>query len=300
MSSVSLDADFAKSNLIERIRALAQQLDLGGGVGSSLRHQPEPEVSRAGRGLELWVKHFLAGTINQADLGVIGQKWTETFSFHGGVSNPPDAIVRHSIAVEVKKAESGSGLLQLNSSWPIRTLRFDDQHITKECRECESWTEKPFLFIVGKVSATNQNIEALWIVDGRCLSDNEDKYISLLENARNSMLEIGGIKTTEIGRFHQIDSARRTSLRVRPMFQLIHPADSFSEIFEPSTSATTFVLNVLMPETSYDAFDPEERIMIESASPNLRVARHSIEDPAEGDEMRAVLVSGSWKKPETY
>jgi len=291
---MTIDNDFAKSELLDRICDLVDRVHLGGGNGTSLNHLRKPGVSRAGEGLELWVKHFLAGTIGFADDSIIQTIWDEKFSFHGGINNPPDVMLRNSIAAEVKKTEGNGGTLQLNSSWPIRTLHHDDLHITKKCRDAEAWTEKPFLLFVGQIDPTVKNISALWIIDGRCLSDNEEIYLSLLSKARAAMLLLGSRGTKEIGQFANLDTRMRTVLRVRPMFSLLHPARIFNSIFIHQTTKQ-FALNVLLPESTYDSFTEEERRKLETAGKGAAINRLKIPDPTNTtSDVSAVHIFGSW------
>lgn len=291
---MNLDESFAESDLLDRICELVERVRLGGGLGTSLNHLRRPGVNRAGEGLELWFKHFLAGTIGHADEENIREIWDQQFSFHGGTNNPPDVIIRNSIAAEVKKTESASGTLQLNSSWPIRTLLREDAHITQECREAETWTEKPFLFVVGRVNPTTKSLMALWIVDGRCLADDEEIYSSLMAEARASMLTLGGDSTREIGKFNSVDSLQRTALRVRPMFALDHPAKIFEKIFQPQETEQ-FILNVLIPTSSYLEFSEIQRKKLSELDRDLLVRDFEIQDPTDITRlMNATLISGSW------
>jgi hypothetical protein len=291
---MDLDTAFAKSKLLNRVSALADRLNLGGGVGTSLNHLKRPEISRAGEGLELWVKHFLAGTIGHADEDAITKTWQEIFSFHGGVNNPPDVIIRDSLAVEVKKTQSVAGALQLNSSWPLRKLKCSDSHITQECREAELWTEKPFLLIVGRVNPVLRSITSLWIVDGRCLSDDESVYETLMAKARTAMLNLGGSTTREIGKFDDMDSLNRTILRVRPMFTLNHPAKIFEDIF-CRQDGKQFILNILMLKSSYLEFSEFDRNEIESKEKGLLIQELVIKDPTDSlSTINAILISGQW------
>ena len=290
---MNLDESFAASDLLDRICELVERLRLGGGTGTSLIDLKEPGVSRAGKGLELWVKHFLAGTIGHADKESIKEIWDERFSFHGGINNPPDIMIRNSIAVEVKKTETPGGRIHLNSSWPIRRLTVEDPHITEFCRQAEIWSEKPFLFVVGLVKPRTKSISALWLVDGRCISDNEAVYESLMAKARAAILAAGATKSKEIGRFSSADSLQRTALRVRPMFELNHPSRIFKDIFQ-SQGTHQFILNVLIPTSSYLQFSEAQRLKL-SSQKDLLIRDLEIQDPTSSARlMNATLISGSW------
>jgi hypothetical protein len=150
------------------------------------------------------------------------------------------------------------------------------------------------MFIVGRVNKTTKSIQSLNIVDGRCLSDFEDVYIDIIVKAQGKMFVLGSSQTKEIGRFNSIDALSRTSLRVRPMFSLVNPSVAFSEFFQQEIR-NKFVLNVLIPETTYDSFPNPEREQIESFNPDLKIVRTSIDDPTgTASQMKVVHISGSW------
>ena len=135
---------------------------------------------------------------------------------------------------------------------------------------------------------------ALWIVDGRCLADDETIYSSLMAEARASMLTLGGDATREIGKFNSVDSLQRTALRVRPMFALDHPAKIFESIFQ-SQDTKQFILNVLIPAGSYQQFSESQRLKLSELDKDLLVRELEIQDPTSSARlMKATLISGSW------
>ena len=60
-------------------------------------------------------------------------------------------IIKDSDAFEIKKIESFTAALALNSSPPKDRLRADDIRITEACRKCEqlAWKEKDLFYVVG-------------------------------------------------------------------------------------------------------------------------------------------------------
>jgi hypothetical protein len=108
------------------------------------------------------------------------------------------------------------------------------------------------------------------------------------------MIALGSSKTTEIGKFDSVDALGRTSLRMRPMFSLINPSVVFKNVFAPEDDSK-FVLNVLIPETTYESFPNPEREQIESFNPDLKVVHTNIDDPTgTASQMKVVHISGSW------
>lgn len=299
---MSLEEQSSQSGLLDAIVNLSILVNRGGGTGTSLRHLKDPGVAKAGKGLELWAKHFLAQTIEFADTDKIKTKWGKTFSFTGGTNNPPDAMLTGSYAVEIKKTETKakkvttpSGNLALNSSFPVRTLRAADTHISAECLQAERWTEKPFLYIVGLIHEGSNSIRALWLIDGRCLSDHEVVYLNQFNTVKKAILDLKSTETKELGRFNSLDTRMRTNLRVRGMWEIEHPARSLKSIFQ-EIDDQLFTLNCLIPESDFLAAPEEARARLRAhASIGLTSKPVDIPDPTDKTKtMSARLISGSW------
>ena len=94
-------------------------------------HKNNNRVNSAGDLLEYYVKDAFCG--KSADLEMTDEKLKEyqkVFSYLGNSNNPPDFIVRHGVAVEVKKIEGKSpNGIALNSSFPKDYLHHDDIRI---------------------------------------------------------------------------------------------------------------------------------------------------------------------------
>lgn len=74
-------------------------------------------ANNSGDGLEEYVKDLFAGTFDIEGAQRL-EKISETFSYLGNNSNPPDAMLREGDAIEVKKIETPNSALALNSSYP--------------------------------------------------------------------------------------------------------------------------------------------------------------------------------------
>ena len=66
-------------------------------------------------------------------------------------------MLRNGDAIEVKKIESLSSALALNSSYPKHKLYCNSSMISTACREAEQWSEKDMIYAVGVVEK-NKNI----------------------------------------------------------------------------------------------------------------------------------------------
>lgn len=109
-------------------------------------------INNVGDGLESYVKDAFAGTLNIQNINDKLLKYSETFSYIGNKNNPPDIILKNGDAIEVKKIESSSSALALNSSYPKAKLYSNDSMLTKSCRECENWKEKDIIYVIGYTS----------------------------------------------------------------------------------------------------------------------------------------------------
>jgi len=102
-----------------------------------------------GDGLETFVKDALAGTFGNIDKSERIKRYKNEFSYQGSSRTPPDLMIRNGEAIEVKKTESLSTELQLNSSHPKSKLFSSSSLINKHCVTCEEWTEKDFIYAIG-------------------------------------------------------------------------------------------------------------------------------------------------------
>jgi hypothetical protein len=187
----------------------------------------------------------LGATASQVDA-----EWHRAFCWTGSDNNPPDFMVRNGDAVEVKQL-GGIGDIQLNSSPPKRVLRADDPRLTEACRACEEWRQRDFWYLVGKVNPNY--VEALWIVDGRCIADKAERYDIVFSSITGAVSELGGTSSQELGRINELDSLGSTSLRVRGMWLLKHPAKVFAD-YLLAPHVHQFVLNVLISSEKWKSF----------------------------------------------
>lgn len=77
-------------------------------------------------------------------------KYEETFSYQRSSRTPPDLMLKGGDAIEVKKTESLSSELQLNSSHPKSKWLSSSSLIKSHCKSYEDWTEKSFIVILQK------------------------------------------------------------------------------------------------------------------------------------------------------
>ena len=105
-------------NILTAITAIVgNSLDLSGNTPGQIQNR----VNQMGAALEDYVKNAFADCIGK-DQRTINSQRNSTFSYLGNNTNPPDAMLKGSDAIEIKKVESAKNTLQLNSSCPKNKL----------------------------------------------------------------------------------------------------------------------------------------------------------------------------------
>ena len=142
-------------------------------------------ANNMGDGLEEYIKNAFADTISETDEQSKLEKFSQIYSYSGNKNNPPDLILKNSDAIEIKKLESHSTTIALNSSYPKSKLYSNSTMITTACRNCETWTQKDMLYVIGNVPKNTNQLQSLWFVYGDCFCADKEIYerIKLLYKA---------------------------------------------------------------------------------------------------------------------
>jgi hypothetical protein len=221
------------SNILEAIINLAKNpvLEL------SKTYVGNNRANSTGDALEEYVKDLFAGTFNCIDEQERLEKISNTFSYLGNKSNPPDAMLRFGDAIEVKKIESNDSSLALNSSYPKHKLHSDSNMISQDCRDAEQWTEKDMIYCVGIVQ--KNRLKHLCMVYGLdyCASiDTYEKIKSIIKEGINVIPNIELSDTNELGKLNKVDPLGITYLRVRGMWGIENPFRVFNYVFQRDMS----------------------------------------------------------------
>lgn len=189
-------------------------------------------VNSMGEALEEYVKDLFTGTVNETDNLIRKQKQKKYFSYLGNQNNPPDCMIRGGDAIEIKKIESKGSYLALNSSYPKAKLYSSSEMITNACRNCEIWTEKDIIYIVGVV---NENqLSSLCMVYGEDYASSEEVYSRIKSTISEGVTSIEGVQfseTKELGRVNRVDPLGITYLRIRGMWGIENPMSVFSDVY---------------------------------------------------------------------
>jgi len=238
-------------------------------------------MNSMGEALEFYVKDIFSGLLSENDLTKKEQAYSQFFSYLGNQNNPPDIIIKNGDAIEVKKhlGIRPNGLA-LNSSYPKDFLYSDSPMITTACKECEEWSKKDLLYVVGSI--LDNKIKSLWFVYGNCYAASREVYEKIknaITEGVNSLPDIEFGETNELGRVNKVDPLGITDLRIRGMWAIKHPIKVFDYIPEISFDAD-FKVNAILLTSKYDSFPKEDRTEIEAlVSDNFIIKDIQIKSP---------------------
>lgn len=259
-------------------------------------------VSTNGKRLEFFTRDLLCGSLDITDKSDKIDAHKKELSWLGSANNPPDLIIRDGPAIEVKKTRSKAGNLQMNSSPPHQTLHNDSDLINKGCKECESelggWSEKEMVYSVGRISSGK--LDYLWLVYGDCWCGENELYEELFTSIKDSIknnvdqFPYGELKeTNELGRINDVDPVSRASLRIRPMWQIEHPASDYSEYVDSykQVISDNQPLFFVVKKKEYDTLPTEYHTKLESKD-NITIQELTAPDPSSKDQtIRCIMVS---------
>lgn len=265
------------SNVLEAIYNIAHRVDLSIQNITSGNNR----ANNVGEGLEAFVKNAFANTFTETDKAKRLATYAQIFSYQGSKRNPPDLMLRGGDAIEVKKTESLTTELQLNSSPPKAKLFANSSLITTHCRNCEPWVQKDFIYVIGHVpKKSNNQLSSLWFVDGSIYAADEQVYTTLKKDLTTNIEAIPNVDfspTNEIGRVNGVDPLKISNLRIRGMWLLQAPFRVFDYVHGYSNTHN-FQCIAILPKEKYLSFPQESRAQIEN-SKEIVLTDISVQNP---------------------
>lgn len=237
-------------------------------------------ANHMGDALEAYVKDLFCDTFSTVSQIEKNRIHSELFSYIGNQNNPPDLIIAGGDAIEVKKIESIGSQLALNSSYPKDKIYSDSPMITRQCRECENWSEKDMIYVVGAMQA--DRLKALWFVYGDCYAANKDIYERIkrtITEGVNSLPDVEFAETNELGRVNRVDPLGITYLRIRGMWGIENPLNVFGYITDIEIDKD-LTMNAIILTEKYNSFPESDRQAIENIlTDNFTINDVEIKDP---------------------
>lgn len=243
-------------------------------------YQGKNRINSVGDALECFVKDIFSEALNEDDLNVKNEKYSEAFSYIGNQNNPPDIILKNGDAIEVKKIESLKSGIALNSSYPKSKLYSDEPMITSSCRNCEDWQEKDIIYAIGVVK--NKKLQLLWLIYGDCYAADREIYQRIRNKINSGITEIPDVEfseTKELGRVNKVDPLGITYLRIRGMWGIQNPIFVYDYLFA-DTDVNSLQIIVIMREEKYLSFSSEARTVLEGIPDNnFTIRKENIKSP---------------------
>lgn len=237
-------------------------------------------ANNMGEALEEYIKDLFAGTVEINDSIVRNAKLSTTFSYLGNQNNPPDSMLFGGDAIEVKKIESKSAALALNSSYPKAKLYANSSMLKKECKECENWTVKDMIYAVGVVK--ENSLTSLAFVYGEDYCANKETYENIKNTIKNGVESIPDVEfaeSKELGHVNRVDPLGITYLRIRGMWGIENPFTVFDYIYKRNND-NKFNFMCIINADKFNSFENiAELYDIERKNRNLSISDVHIKDP---------------------
>lgn len=237
-------------------------------------------VNSVGKGLEVFVQDAFAGTFACTNEAERLSRLEETFSYQGNQNNPPDLILKNSDAIEVKKLQSKSSAIALNSSYPKAKLYRTSKMATKACMKCDGgdWVDKDIIYAVGYTD--DSRLKSLYLVYGDCFCADSEVYErikNIIADGVNSISDIEFTQTKELGKVKKVDPLGITDLRIRGMWHIDNPNKIFNYL-HTTQSDSNFELICLMKLDKYNSLPQTDREAVENHS-SVSVSDVRIKNP---------------------
>ena len=192
--------------------------------------------------------------------------YSQAFSWLGNSGNPPDSILRDGDGIEVKKIQTLSSSIALNSSAPKSKLYANDARVATGAKLAENWVEKDIVYAIGSVPT--QELKRLWLIYGDCYAASKEVYDRLSNAIAAGVRQLPDIqfqKTNELGRVNKVDPLGITDLRVRGMWHIDNPSRLYAHLVNNSSNRQFYLL---MREQKYQSFPAKDRLALECIKVN--------------------------------
>ena len=258
------------------------------------------KIQIVGSGLEEFIKQLFANTFGKPMKKTQRNRaHSKIFSYAGNANNPPDIIIRNGDAIEVKKADSLTANIQLNSSPPKASLLASDSRINNRCRQLaidEGWSQKDIIYAIGSLSSTKE-LKRLWFIYGDCFAADHSVYEraaqSITDAISQNFDETGLATTNELAGVPNVDPLGITYLRVRGMWIIKNPAVVFKDLVRVENNQAHFRTYCLMLASKFESIDPRSiSVFMDQLDDKMKIQDVEIADPNNTSQlMKAKLIS---------
>lgn len=242
------------SNIINAICNLAENPQ------TELMHKGKSHnrANSMGEALEEYIKDLFAGVTENMTDEMRDELIQGAFSYTGNQSNPPDAMLwggNNGDAIEIKKIESPTFALALNSSYPKHKLYASSPMISTACRKCEDWTERDIIYAVGVVGKATEKLESLAFVYGEDYCAGKECYEKIIHDPLN-------IASVDISKSN---------------WNIKNPFEAFEDIYHVDKTKP-FNFFAIINNEKFDSFE-NKNSLYNLAGKNLKIVEVKIKNP---------------------
>lgn len=242
-------------------------------------NQGKNRANHMGDALEEYIKDIFSNSFGMSETERL-ERISSVFSYLGNNSNPPDAMLKHGDAIEVKKIESDNATLALNSSYPKHTVLSSSSMISSACKTAENWTEKDIIYAVGVVK--QNHLKHLCMVYGLDYCASDECYSRIKNIIKTGVEAIPGIdfaESKELGHINKIDPLGITYMRVRGMWGIENPWKVFSYVYTRDMSKK-FTFMCIINDKKWNSFSNiDELLQLANRVPALTISNIKVKNP---------------------
>lgn len=254
--------------------------------------QGRNRANSMGDALEEYIKDIFSNSFGMSGTERL-ERISSVFSYLGNNSNPPDAMLKHGDAIEVKKIESDNAALALNSSYPKHTVLSSSSMISSACKTAEDWTEKDIIYAVGVVK--QNHLKHLCMVYGLDYCASDECYSRIKNIIKTGVEAIPGIdfvESKELGHINKIDPLGITYMRIRGMWGIENPWKVFSYVYTRDMSKE-FTFMCIINDKKWNSFSNiDELLQLANRVPALTISNIKVKNPDNPAQLnKAKLIS---------
>ena len=242
-------------------------------------------ANNMGEGLEKYVKDLFANTLNETNDTVIKNRWSQTFSFLGSKNFSPDGMLRGGDAIEIKKIESKTTDIALNSSHPKHKLYRNDSRVANECKNARgdnTWEERDIIYVVGYVPKNTDQLKILSMVYGNEYCASPETYEIIFETVKNKISEIPDFDFTdsnELAHMNGVDPLERTYWRARSMWGIKNPWIAFNDVYHYDASKAFSFMCIINDEKWASFSNTGDLIALSETDDRLMISDIEVQNP---------------------
>lgn len=243
-------------------------------------------ANNMGDSLEEYVKDLFANSFDLSEKDRL-DKISNTFSYLGNNSNPPDAMLKGGDAIEVKKIESLNASLALNSSYPKQFLYADSPMISRSCKVAENWEKKDLIYSVGVVSG--KELKHLCFIYGSDYAADDETYSRVKTKIKDGVESIPNVEfsvTRELGRVNRVDPLGITYLRVRGMWGIENPWSVFNYVYQRDLDADFNFMCIISDLKWFSFSNRNELYELADKTDSLKISNIKIKNPDNPAQLR--------------